>query len=338
MLYQRDPARPTVPFFRTNCWELETSPLSVPYARQPISAVVLTVPGGGVAGENYYYNICVAGFADGNSAADAPTSISLGEGVVTGVIANAAGKQKVVADGEGYVINNNAWGVNSGNGTQRIRYTNNSFEVLQQSAGPGGDGSPATFPSIYVGRNGSQMGVNGAITTDTDNLPKRVSDIVSAQTTFNISGAMGDNNATYDVWFATAAPAGEYDTAQAAFLMVWTHKPGSRNPIGTNNQPFQTGQTVAGVPGTWDLWVGRRGGGGPDANNPVINYVAPATVRNFTANLNLFIQDAVARSSSGRLNGFQFSNQLFLTDVFAGFEIWSGGAGLRVDKFSIDVQ
>jgi hypothetical protein len=149
---------------------------------------------------------------------------------------------------------------------------------------------------------------------------------------------MGDNNAAYDVWFAANPPTGEYGTAQTAFLMVWTHKPGSRSPIGTNNAPFQTGQTVAGVPGTWDLWVGRRGGGGPDANNPVINYVAPQTVRNFTADLNLFIQDAVARSASGRLNGFQFSEQLFLTDVFAGFEVWSGGAGLRVDRFTAVVE
>ena len=28
----------------------------------------------------------------------------------------------------------------------------------------------------------------------------------------------------------------------------------------------------------------------------------------------------------------------FLTDVFAGFEIWSGGTGLRVNEFTVDVQ
>lgn len=338
VLYQQDPARPTVPFFRTNCWEPVTSPDSQPYALEPISAVVLTVPGGGEPGQDFYYNICVAGFADGNSAADAPTSISLGEGVLTGTIATEAGKRKVTVDGESYVINNNAWGVNSGNGTQEIRFVNNSFEVLRQVAGPGGDGSPASFPSIYIGANGAQSGVNGATTTDTDNLPIQVSAIASIPTTFRHSGPLGDNNAAYDVWFASSPPAGEYETAQAAFLMVWTHRPGNRFPIGTNNVAFQTGQEVQGVAGTWDLWIGRRGGNGPDADFPVINYVAPNTIRNFSADLNLFIQDAVQRSQAGQLNGFTFSNQLYLTDVFAGFEIWSGGAGLRVDEFTAVVN
>jgi hypothetical protein len=27
-----------------------------------------------------------------------------------------------------------------------------------------------------------------------------------------------------------------------------------------------------------------------------------------------------------------------LTDVFAGFEIWNGGTGLRVDEFTIDIN
>ena len=29
---------------------------------------------------------------------------------------------------------------------------------------------------------------------------------------------------------------------------------------------------------------------------------------------------------------------MFLTDVFAGFEIWNGGTGLRVDEFSIEIN
>jgi hypothetical protein len=168
-------------------------------------------------------------------------------------------------------------------------------------------------------------------------LPIRVSDIRSLPSTFKISGPQGaQNNAAYDIWFASSAPApGSYNTAQAAFLMVWTHKPGSHNPIGTNNVPFATGQTVQGVTGTWDIWADRRGGNGPDANLPVINYVASGgDVTNFSADLKLFMNDAVARSGSGRLNGFTFSDQLFLTDVFAGFEIWSGGTGLKVDEFT----
>ncbi len=321
--------------FVTNCWVGGTP--QTPYNRTPLSAVVMTVPGDDAT--PVPYNICVAGFADAATAAEAPENFGLPAGLITATISGAADRDVVVGrDGRSYVINNNAWGANSSDGSQQLRYLGNSFEILRQTAGGTGDGAPASFPSIFIGANGATSGVNGGSTSGQDNLPIRVSDINTLPTTFNISGNMGDNNAAYDVWFAATQPNGAYDTAQSAFLMVWTHKPAQRNPIGTNNQAFQTGQTVAGVAGTWDLWVGRRGGNGPDANNPVINYVAPGTVRNFSADLNLFIQDAVARSGSGRLNGFTFSDQLFLTDVFAGFEIWGGGAGLRVDEFTAAVN
>ncbi len=315
--------------FRTRCWLLPADPAfatSVAYQRQPISAVVLTVPGDDI--DPVPYNVCVAGFADGTGPADAPTSGSLPAGLLTGTMSGEAAKQKVVGkDGRDYIVNNNAWGVNSRDGTQQIRYAGNSFEILQQSAGPGGD--VQTFPSIYIGAHGAQTGVNGATTAGDNPLPIQVSAINSLPTTFNHSGPLGDNNATYDVWFAPNPPQGEYQTAQAAFLMVWTHKPGGRVPIGNPNG--RTGITVAGVPGTWDLWVGPRGGGGPDANLPVLSYVAPQTIRNFSFDLDRFITDAVSRNLG-------LTNQMFLTDVFAGFEIWSGGAGLRVDEFTAVVN
>jgi hypothetical protein len=313
--------------FRTACWLAAGAAGSVAYNRQPLSAVVMTVPGS--ATEAVPYNVCIAGFADGNGIADAPTSISLPAGLLTGTLSGEAGRIKVVGkDGKSYIINNNAWGDNSGDGTQQLRYTGNSFEILRQTAGPGANSSPASFPSIYIGANGATSGVNGA-TTAGNGLPIQVSAITRIPTTFNHSGPLGDNNATYDVWFAPNGTPGQYSTAQAAFLMVWTHRPAGRNPIGNN--AGRTGITVAGVPGTWDLWVGPRGGGGPDSNLPVLSYVAPQTIRNFTFDLNLFIKDAVARNLG-------LSANMFLTDVFAGFEIWGGGTGLRVDEFSAAIN
>jgi Glycosyl hydrolase family 12 len=321
--------------FRTRCWfsvangstpaQIATS---VAYQRQPIAAVVLTVPGDDL--DPVPYNVCVSGFADGNSVMDAPAGGSLPAGLLTGTLSGEAARIKVTGkDGNSYIINNNAWGDNSGDGTQQLRFTGNSFEILRQTAGPGANSSPASFPSIYIGANGATTGVNGATTTGSNPLPIQVSAINSLPTTFNHSGPLGDNNATYDVWFAPNANPGQYGTAQAAFLMVWTHRPGGRNPIGNN--AGRTGITVAGVQGTWDLWVGPRGGGGPDANLPVLSYVAPGTLRNFSFDLSAFIKDAVSRNVG-------LSNNMFLTDVFAGFEIWGGGTGLRVDEFSADIN
>jgi hypothetical protein len=53
--------------------------------------------------------------------------------------------------------------------------------------------------------------------------------------------------------------------------------------------------------------------------------------------LNVFIQDSVQRANTGGLRGLQFGSNLFLTDVFAGFEIWAAGTGLRVNEFTADV-
>jgi hypothetical protein len=63
----------------------------------------------------------------------------------------------------------------------------------------------------------------------------------------------------------------------------------------------------------------------------VISYVVPnGAIPDYSFDLNLFIRDAVQR---GLLN-----QTMYLTDVFAGFEIWSGGSGLRVNEFTINVQ
>jgi glycosyl hydrolase family 12 len=311
--------------FRTACWLAAGAAGSVPYTMQPISAVVMTVPGDDV--DDLPYNVCVAGFADGTSVADAPASISLPAGLLTGTVSGEASKVKVIGrDGNSYIINNNAWGANSGDGTQQIRFTANSFEVLRQVAGPGGDSSPASFPSIYIGANGSQSGVNGATTAGDNPLPIQVSAITSLPTTFRHNAGTGDNNATYDVWFAPSPPQGQYDTAQAAFLMVWTYKPGTRVAIGNRT-------ATASVAGRdWGLFVGPRGGGGPDANLPVISYVNEGpSLQSFSFDLKAFMTDAITRNTG-------LTNNMYLTDVFAGFEIWSGGTGLRVDEFSAAIN
>jgi glycosyl hydrolase family 12 len=325
--YQADPANAAAPFFRSQCWLAPGAAGSVPYAREPISKVILTVPG--EAAQPRVFDVCVSGFADGNSAADAPTSINLTAGLLRGELSGEAARVKVIGtDGKGYVINNNAWGINSGNGTQRIRYSGNSFEVLAQSAGPGGDSSPASFPSIYVGNNGATTGVNGASTLGEDNMPRQISAITSIPTRFSHNASNGDYNATYDVWFApNGTPPANYGTAQAAFLMVWTYKPGTRVAIGGRVGTANVANR------SWGLFVGPRGGGGPDSNLPVISYVneGPA-VPDFSFDLKAFIDDALGRQING------FNNTLFLTDIFAGFEIWSGGAGLRVNEFSATVN
>lgn len=305
--------------------------------RAPIAAVSFQVPGNTTP---IPYDFCVAGFADAADINGAPFEIS--GGPVSGTLARNFGRAKVRGgDDKSYVVQNNAWNPGAAEGNQRLSFEGNSFEVTQQS-NPGFGNIPISFPSIFVGRNGDQ-GVNGTFTTSLDDgLPVAISNITSIATTLRHNGGAGpggEYNVTYDIWFANTAPPGTYDDASAAFLMVWLYKPAGKNPIGLT--PFATNVTVAGAPGSWDIWVGRRGENGAEDNlnddAPVISYVARATVNDFSANLKAFMDDAVARSGPG-LNGFTFTNNLVLTDVFGGAEIWSGAQGLSVDEFTVNVQ
>jgi hypothetical protein len=47
--------------------------------------------------------------------------------------------------------------------------------------------------------------------------------------------------------------------------------------------------------------------------------------------LNRFIQDSVA-------NGYGITSSMYLSIVFAGFEIWGGGDGLQVKQFCAKVN
>jgi hypothetical protein len=113
--------------------------------------------------------------------------------------------------------------------------------------------------------------------------------------------------------------------------MVWLYKPSGNNPIG--GSPAHSGVTVPGVAGTWNVYIGPRGGGGPNSGVPVVSYVAATTLNTLTFDLNNFIKHAVS-------TGYGIQNSWYLTDVFAGFEIWNGSnaQGLKVDKFTAVVQ
>jgi hypothetical protein len=325
--------------FSSTCWD-STAPGEI-YARQPVTSLAFEVPGRAVQATEYGF--CVAGFSDASGVGQAPpVPPDFIEAQLTGTLSEKQGRAIVTGnDGKKYVVSNNAWAESVPHGAQIIDYANNSFTILQQNAGGGGS-QVLTFPYVSVGRNGAQGGNFSQTTTLDDNLPIQISQLQSVRTRFahnvGAGGVQGsDFNATYDVWFAAQPPIGNYGTASGAFLMVWTHIPNGRTPIG---QVVASNVALEGR--TFTLWVGRRDEGlaatGQDGASPVISYVANGTVNDYEFDLNAFIRDAVQRASTGNLRGLQFSSNLYLTDVFAGFEIWNGGQGLRLIDFTVDVQ
>ena len=193
---------------------------------------------------------------------------------------------------------------------------------------------PASFPSIYIGGNGNVAG--GSFSTHpNDNLPKRVSEIASVNTKLSVNRTSGEMNVAYDVWFNATSPnltqypyAGypEYTDGVSGFVMVWFYDPPAHQPIGPGSSRTFTTQGK-----TFNVWVGPRGGSGANSGAPVVSYVAQTAFSSWTFDLKPFITDAAT-------NGIQSS--WYLTDVFGGAEIWTGGDsnGFSVTEFTAAVQ
>ena len=309
-----------------------------------VDAVAFLVPG--TTGMKAPFDFTIVGFAPGTSKSDAPGGAAAC-GTTAGTIGSATASQTASfqraavtgTDCHEYVVQNNNWGTPTST-TQIINYTGTSFTIQSTSGNVTGQGVPAAFPSTYVGANGNLA--NGTYNTWSDTgLPKQISAMQSTTTSFAWSGGSGskDFNATYDVWFANSPPTAGYADAVSGFLMVWLYQPSGRQPIG---KKVRTTGTIAGH--TWNVWVGPRGSG-TDTTRPVVSYVASdspvASLQSF--DLKQFMNDAVTNASSDMSmggTGAAFSNSWYLTDVFAGFEIWTGStaAGVKSTGFSCVVK
>ena len=84
--------------------------------------------------------------------------------------------------------------------------------------------------------------------------------------------------------------------------------------------------TIAGVDGAWDVWVGTNG------SRPCISYVRTEPALVLSTDLNFFIRDAVDNRPNTILD------EWYLSNVFIGFEIWSGSAGVETTSFCVNVD
>jgi hypothetical protein len=197
------------------------------------------------------------------------------------------------------------------------------FSISNPNNAVSPDNSPLGYPSIF-------MGSYSGHTTKGSNLPKQVSALTGVPTVFitNIDSMGTSNyNASYDVWFTASSsplPSNQYNPGSGGmFLMVWLFKPSDRQPRGSI---VASGQTIAGVPGSWDVWWD------PGLNpEPCVSYVSTNKLSQLDYDLNAFIQDAVT-------NRHGVTSSMYLSVVFAGFEVWGGGSGLQAKAFCANVK
>jgi hypothetical protein len=227
----------------------------------------------------------------------------------------ASGRIRVEGSDKTYAIHTNWWHEYDG---QTVAYNGLSFEVGNPNNVDVGqsDGRPAGYPSIFIGSYSGN-------TTQESNLPIKVSSIKTAPTSFHTNsteGGLANKNAAYDVWLTATGdplPSSQYSPgAGGAYLMVWLFKPTDRQPRGRNAHPAHA---VEGAEGAWDVWV-------DPSNPPCISYVATEPIDGLDFDLNAFIRDSVD-------NEYGLTDDMYLSVIFAGFEIWGGGDGLTVDRF-----
>ncbi|HVV49725.1 MAG TPA: hypothetical protein VHO06_08710 [Polyangia bacterium] len=262
----------------------------------------------------------LAGTGGENTGGTAPLNgCTPGQLTTAGTLDGRFGTANVMAGGQDYFMQVNEWNATA---TQAMQYGGSfAFQMTTQMASVPTNGGPTGFPSLFIGANSNHA-------TSGSNLPKAVNALTTVPTTWNWNdnGTLADPtnnsyNATYDVWFSTNS-AGEPSASgpSGGYLMVWLHKPADAQPIGSVSAANRA-VTIAGVPGTWDVWIGLNG------TRPCISYVSTQTTLSLSYDLNLFIQDAVNNRPNTILSSW------YLTNIFSGFEIWRGGVNLESTGF-----
>jgi hypothetical protein len=294
--------------FNTECW---AGGEGTAYAGQPIVAAIVLVPGTNTGSVSF--DFCVTKMAEtdeaGTGTVSTGCSLSGAPGEGSGAISNNE-TRTVTKDSRQYVVQNNVWNGNAS--LQSLSVNGVSFNVETQSNSSGTNGAPTSYPSVFIGSNFGHV-------TSGSNLPKQVSAIKSVQTGWKWTSASGTYNATYDVWFSTNA-GGDSGTPSGAYLMVWYDRSSSVVPLGS-----QAGtERISGK--DWQVWKGIQNG------VPVISYIPTSgNIPEWSYDLNLFIKN------STEIYGVVKSTW-YLTNVFAGFEIWNGGVGLKTENFCAIVE
>jgi Glycosyl hydrolase family 12 len=221
-------------------------------------------------------------------------------------------KNNVKRNGVSYVVVGNGWGPNWMN--HSISWEGTAFTIISLNGSEGSNYEPAAYPAAVCGKYGSI--VSGAC-----GLPAATASITSLKTgwRWKANGNDAEYNAAYDIWIS----AGD-TTNLGGYMMVWLREPAGQQPAGTLAE-FDV--TVPGLPGKWDIWVGKVN------NLPIINWVQ--VEGNDMPEIEFDFMDLV-KDAPGR--GYTLPGSKILA-VAAGFEIWNGPiTNLVSEDFYVDVR
>jgi hypothetical protein len=202
------------------------------------------------------------------------------------------------------IVQNNRWGAST---QQCITVTATGFNVSASAANNATNGAPAGYPSTVWGCH------FGNCTPNFNPIQASTAAFGAVNTSVSMSyPGSGQWDAAYDIWFDPTARRNGQNTG--AEIMVWLNHMGAPQPVGSRIA------TVSLAGGTWDVWEGNIGWN-------VVSYVRTSATGSINFPVSTFFNDAVSRGFAQRA--------WFLTSIQAGFEPWTGGAGLAVNSFGV---
>jgi hypothetical protein len=308
--------------FNTECWP---GGAGTAYdGVTPLAQAIVQVPS---ITTDVTFDFCINSIAETDASgstggAGCDLSAPVSGSAVTGTLGSSNKFARVATNTGSPVINvqNNIFGAG---GQYDITYNGPQFTITNFTGSAATSGAPMGYPSLFIGSNGG----NGQATTGS-NLAKQVKGLTDIPTAWRWSGTGTSFNAAYDVWFAPGA--GDAGSATRSFLMVWLHKTKDVYAEGEADQHSGGIATINNK--SFNTYVSQQFEG-----RPIISYVATATLNEWAFDLNDFITDAKTRTSTAQPTAV-INDNLYLTNVFAGFEVWSGVSGLKTDKFCIQVK
>jgi hypothetical protein len=225
---------------------------------------------------------------------------------------------QVSRNGVPYVLITNGWG--PGFQSHNISWSGTSFTVVNSQGSPGGGGEPASYPTVFCGKYSVNETANCG-------LPRSIDSITSLRTGWrwapNGNSPDAGYNAAYDIWVGDG-------NNRTGFLMVWLRDPPNFRPAGQRDFNFNN-STVAGLPGTWQIWHGTVNISGQ--NIPIINWVKSEGQDIYE--LEFDVMDLVRDAQMRGLN----IPGTHINSVAVGFEIWQGPiTNLQSVDFYVDVQ
>jgi hypothetical protein len=220
----------------------------------------------------------------------------------------------VVGTSKTYGFFSNWWNAFAG---QTESLSGLSFTLTNQ-VGNGTGATPAGFPALFIGSYAGHDNSAGA------NLPRQVTAITSAPVILQTNAATLDSSNlafTIEAWLSstpTLSATASTPGSGGAYLDIWPIKPPARQPLGT----MVSSTTIAGA--SWNVWYANN-------NPPTITYVSATSLTSLTVDLKPFLAHAST-------NNFGVTPSQYLTTVFGGIQVWSGGYGASVSKFCAQIN